>query len=159
MEAPMSLNELTLNPARDRWFLGTRMHFHATADDTGGALTVVEQEMPEGFSPPRHVHAHEDGVLFVLEGALTVEIGAERRTVKASESVVLPKGVPHTFRAQVPSRILEVSTPGGADGFYVENGIPAERAGLPIPSPPDIPRLVESARRRDVEIVGPPMDG
>lgn len=155
----MSSNEESLSPTRDRWFLGTSMHFHATAEETGGALTVVEQVMPEGFSPPRHVHAREDGVIYVLEGVLVVEIGTERRTVHKSESIFLPKGIPHTFRAQVPSRILEVSTPGGIDAFYVENGVAAENHGLPDPKAPDIPRLVETARRREVEIIGPPLDG
>lgn len=143
----------------DRWFLGTSMRFHATGAGTGGALSVVEQLMPAGFSPPRHVHANEAGVIVVLEGELTVEVGDEQRTLRASESAFLPRGVPHTFRARVPSRILEVTTPGGIDAFYDENAVPAEHAGLPEPTPPDLRRLAETARRRQVEIVGPPLEG
>jgi quercetin dioxygenase-like cupin family protein len=155
----MATHEFSKEPTRDRWFLGTHMHFHATAKDSGGAVTVVEQTMAEGFSPPRHVHAHESAVIVVLEGALTVEIGGEQRKVHASESVFLPRGIPHTFRADAPARILEVTTPGGIDTFYSENGVPAEHGGLPEPAAPDLQRLTASARRRDIEILGPPLDG
>jgi quercetin dioxygenase-like cupin family protein len=155
----MSVHEFSREPMRDRWFLGTYMHFHATAEDSGGAVTVVEQAMAEGFSPPRHVHVHECAVIVVLEGALTVEIGGERRKVLAFESAFLPRGIPHTFRADAPTRILEITTPGGIDAFYAENGVPAEHGGLPEPTTPDLERLTTTARRRDIEILGPPLDG
>lgn len=153
----MSAHEHPLDPARDRWFLGTLMRLHATSAETGGALSVVEQRAPAGFSPPLHVHAREDAVLIVLEGALTVQVGDVRRRLGPSESVFLPRRVPHTFRADVPSRIIEVTTPGGSDEFYAENGVPAARLELPAPEPMDIGRLVQSANERHIEHLGPPL--
>jgi len=146
------------DPLRDRWFLGTLMHFHVRGADSAGAFSVVEQTMPEAFSPPRHVHAHEDGILYVLDGAITVDVGGEQRLLRAGESAFLPRGVAHTFRADCPSRILEVTSPGGIDAFYTENGEPAERLELPMPAPPDIAHLVQTAKRCHVEIVGPPLE-
>src|SRR5687767_8220345 len=87
----MSSDQHPLDPARDRWFLGTLMRFHATKAETGGAVSVVEQRAPAGFSPPLHVHANEDAVLVVLEGALTVQVGDVRRRLLPSESVFLPR--------------------------------------------------------------------
>jgi quercetin dioxygenase-like cupin family protein len=153
----MSSDQHPLDPARDRWFLGTLMRFHATRAETGGAVSVVEQRAPAGFSPPLHVHANEDAVLVVLEGALTVQVGDVRRTLLPSESVFLPRRVPHTFRADVPSRILEVTTPGGSDEFYAENGVPAARRELPPAEPIDMARLTRSANARNMEHLGPPL--
>lgn len=146
-----------LDPTRDRWFLGTLMRFHVTASESGGALSVVEQRMDAGFSPPLHVHAREDGIIYVLEGDLTVEIGGARRRVRTGGCALLPRRVPHTFRAEAPSRILEITTPGGIDGFYAENGAPAERLALPEPAPPDMARLARTAGALEVEILGPPL--
>jgi quercetin dioxygenase-like cupin family protein len=153
----MSCDEQPLDPARDRWFLGTLMRLHATSAETGGALSVVEQRAPAGFSPPLHVHAREDAVVIVLEGSLTVQIGDERRRLGPSESAFLPRRVPHTFRADVPSRIIEVTTPGGSDEFYADNGVPAARRELPAPEPIDIERIGRSASQRHIEHVGPPL--
>jgi len=153
----MSSHEQPLDPARDRWFLGTLMRMHATSAETGGAVSVVEQRAPAGFSPPLHVHAHEDAVIIVLEGELTVQVGEARRKVMPSESVFLPRRVPHTFRADVPSRVIEITTPGGSDEFYTENGTPAARRELPAPEPIDIGRLAQSASKRQVDTLGPPL--
>jgi len=152
-----SATEHPVDPARDRWFFGTLMRFHATSAETKGGVSVVEQRAPAGFSPPLHVHDREDAVLVVLEGALTVQVGDVRRTLGPSESVFLPRQVPHTFRADVASRILEVTTPGGSDEFYAENGVPAARRELPIPEPLDIERLNRSAKARHIETLGPPL--
>lgn len=88
---------------------------------------------------------------------LTVAIGGERRRVGPGGCALLPRGVPHMFRAEAPSRILEITTPGGIDGFYAENGAPAERLSLPEPASPDMARLVRTAKTLEVEILGPPL--
>lgn len=151
------MNERNLDPARDRWFLGTYMRFAVTSGESGGALSVVEQRAPAGFSPPLHVHAHEDGLMVVLEGELTVQVGDRRQVVRPGESAFLPRGVPHSFLVNAASRILEVLTPGGFEEFYRENGEPARTHGLPPTCVPDTARLVATAKERGVETLGPPM--
>lgn len=49
--------------------LGTSMRFRATAASTGGRYTVLEQVTPPGWGPPRHIHSHEDEILYILEGS------------------------------------------------------------------------------------------
>ena len=147
----------TSSSLRSRWFLGTLMQFHVTGEDSQGVLTAVEQLMPKGFSPPRHVHAREAALIYVLDGTVTVDVGGDLRTVHASQCAFLPQGVPHTFRSEETSRILEVTLPGGVDGFYAENSVPAERPELPPAGPLDIPRLTATAKARQIDIIGPPM--
>jgi len=53
----------------DAWWYGDGLfEFLIPSEATGGRLTVFRATMPEGFSPPRHVHTREDEVWFVLEG-------------------------------------------------------------------------------------------
>lgn len=146
-----------LDADRDIWFLGTLMRLHARGNETAGRFTLIEQLAPAGFSPPRHVHATEDTMMYVLEGRLTVQVGDERRNLLAGQSVFLPRGVPHTFRADAQTRLLEIGTPGGFDEFYLANSEPARTLGLPLPSPPDIERLERTSREHGTSLLGPPL--
>lgn len=143
---------------RERWFLGTYLRMIATAEDTGGALAVMEQVAPEGFSPPLHVHHGEDTALLVLEGRITALVGEVERAVGPGEMVWLPRDVPHTFRVDAPAtRLLELVTPGGFEGFHVDASDAAARREVPPPAEPDIPRLLAAIGPYDAEILGPPM--
>ena len=44
-----------------------------------------------------HTHRDAEQVYFVLRGWGTVQVGDERRTVKAGDAIFLPVGVPHGF--------------------------------------------------------------
>jgi len=54
--------------------------FKLLAEDTGGALSVVEHPFAVGALVPPHLHTREDEYSIVLEG----EIGSARATVKPS---------------------------------------------------------------------------
>ncbi len=60
--------------------------------------------MPQGFSPPRHVHTREDEVFLVLDGDVCFDVDGERRAAGPGTTVYMPRGVPHSFRIQSPSR-------------------------------------------------------
>ncbi|MBI1843537.1 MAG: cupin domain-containing protein, partial [Actinobacteria bacterium] len=109
------------NTDRDRWFIGTLLRIVADGTDTAGGLAIMEQQARRGFSPPRHVHHREDSALLVLDGAITVVIGDERRQVGAGEFVWLPRDVPHTFRVDSDTvRQLELVTPAGFEQYHLE---------------------------------------
>ena len=125
---------------------------------TGGAFTLLEWAAPEGFGPPRHVHHREDEAFYLLEGEIDVECGDRRWSAGRGAVVFLPHGIPHAFIvSNGPVRGLQITSPAGFEGFITELGRTPEHPGLPHPSPPDIPRLVEAAQRFGHEIVGPPM--
>lgn len=145
-------------PSRDRWFLGTRLRVVADATATGGALTVMEQWAPGGFSPPLHRHGREDTALFVLEGTLTVRTGATERPVGPGGFAWLPRDVPHSFRVEGHgAHFLEFATPAGIEAFHLATSDPADGPGLPAPSRPDLPALAAEFARCGGEILGPPM--
>ena len=142
----------------DIWFANTLMRVLADRHATNGQLALIEQRAPQGFSPPTHVHAHEDQLLFVVEGAVTARLGDDERPVGEGEAVWLPRGVPHTFRVDSDgARLLEVTTPGGFERFHVEVGEPAAEPCIPEPGPVDVAAMAEASARFGCDIIGPPM--
>jgi mannose-6-phosphate isomerase-like protein (cupin superfamily) len=61
-------------------------------------LCIFEQWCNSGCGAPTHLHAVEE-VLTVLAGCAEVWVGAERTTVTAGQSVIVPAGHRHGFRS------------------------------------------------------------
>lgn len=66
-----------------------------------------------GDQAPPHVHHGSDEAFYVLDGALEVLEGQERRILAAGELAYIPAGTVHTFANRGPgsARILVVMTP------------------------------------------------
>jgi quercetin dioxygenase-like cupin family protein len=145
----------------DAWWYGDGLfEFLIPSEATGGLLTVFRATMPEGFSPPRHVHTREDEVFVVEDGELRFDIAGRAAAAGPGTSVFMPRGVPHTFRVDGPSaRVLGIMTPGGFESLFRELGVPAARRTLPDPGivPFDVARVMVEQQRRGTEVVGPPM--
>ena len=141
------------------WFLRNHMTVKATAASTNGGFGLVESLIAPGFSPPLHVHHREDESFYVLEGELTMRCGDRTFRAAAGSFVFLPRDVPHTFvvEGDQPARMLTLLTPGGGEGVFIDGGRPAEHAGLPPATPPDIAALKAVSLAYGAEIVGPPM--
>jgi len=60
-----------------------------------------------------HVHHSDDEAWFVLEGRLGFQVGGEEHEVAAGESILVPRGTPHSYwnAASEPARYLLVMTP------------------------------------------------
>ena len=100
-----------------------------SAEDSGGAMTVLE-EVPPMVDTPLHVHSHEDELFYVVEGEHIVRRGDEEFRLGPGEAVFCPRGVPHSQR-RVDSgvgRELIVFTPGGFEQFFRDLA-EAERSG------------------------------
>jgi quercetin dioxygenase-like cupin family protein len=69
-----------------RWYGDGLFEFLIPSDATGGALSVFRATLPEGFSPPRHVHTHEDEVFLVVDGDVRFWLDGELRTRSASKA-------------------------------------------------------------------------
>ena len=145
--------------SRDIWFEGVFMRVQASTYETGGSMSMMEQWLPASWSPPLHVHAREDQLLYVLEGELRVKIGdGDLVTVEAGSSVFLPRNVPHGVIAGPDgAKILEINTPGGFEQFHVDASEPATEARIPDPKDVDVDKLVAAIQPYDAQFVGPPL--
>jgi quercetin dioxygenase-like cupin family protein len=143
------------------WFLNTVVTVRVSCVAGEDSISVLESLAPHGDSPPLHVY-EEDEIFHVLEGELRVRVGEEDTRAGPGETVLAPKGVPHTYRvdSQDGGRWL-VITHGDFERLVRSVGRPAERPGLPpraTPTPEQVAALAEACRGAGIEIVGPPLD-
>ncbi len=92
----------------------------ASADTTGGAFTILEENEP--VDTPLHVHEHEDELFYVLEGEHVFQVGDKEFQAGPGGLVFAPRGVPHAQRRLAPrtGRILVLASPAGLEGFFRE---------------------------------------
>ena len=146
------------------WFLNTLHTIRVRHDEGADGISLMESLAPHGDSPPLHVHHTEDETFHVLEGELRIRAGDAEVSIGAGETLLAPKGVPHTYRVESPegARFLVVTTRGDFERFVRALSRPAERPELPTPHGPPTPdeadALAAAARVHGIELVGPPLD-
>lgn len=129
---------------------GAQVVVKASSQDTLVAFTMLEYTLPPGPSaPPLHLHRLTYEVLHVLQGELTLRMGAQTQTVSAGSLAFVPLGVAHAFSnpSDAPVRFLCIMAPGGYEGYLQELArLQWERGAL---LPPE--EAQELAERYDIE--------
>ena len=158
------MTNATANPTGTRfWFDSQVMEVLVSAQDTGGQLSILRQRLVPGYAPPVHVHEREDQTLHVLDGSITAWLdpmgeSPVEAVLGQGDTVFLPRGVPHAFKAgDGGATLLEVNTPGGFEHFHLDAGDEATHDGVPEQAPSDIERMARCAVDYGCAIVGPPM--
>jgi quercetin dioxygenase-like cupin family protein len=144
------------------WFLNGLVTVRVAHDQGGDGVSVLESLVPQGESPPLHVHETEDEIFHVLEGELRLRAGDADMRIGPGETILAPKRVPHTYRVESPvARWLVVTTQGDFERFVRTISRPAERSELPAPQGPPSPEQTEAlaaaGRQHGIEFVGPPL--
>jgi len=142
------------------WYGNSLFEFLVPAAATGGLLSVFRATMPEGFSPPRHIHTREDEVFMVEEGEALFDVDGRILTAGPGATVFMPRGVAHTFRVLSPvARMLGVMTPGGFEELFRSLGTPAGARRLPPEGevPFDVHAVMAEQERLGTQVVGPPL--
>lgn len=141
------------------WVANSLMIERATTEDTGGLYSVWEMWITADGNPPPHVHQDEDEAFLVLEGTVDVTVGGVTESIGPGGFAFAPRGVPHGFAITSDvARLVLIATPGGAEQFFRQAGEPADDMVLPVPQPPDVAALVETAARNGITILGPPTE-
>ena len=148
---------------RDLWFMDTRIIVRVSCFDGDDKLSVMEHVARCGDSPPLHLHRNQDEIFHCLDGELRFVVGGKALRARAGETLIAPKGVPHTYRVEskAGARWLIVTHGEDFERFVRAFGRPAEGDGLPEPSGPPTPEQAEALARvcaeYGIEIVGPPL--
>lgn len=122
------------------WNRGALWTVLLAADQTQGALTLLEQLMPGGDGPPTHVHERAAEGFYVLEGELQLTIDGRTLTAGAGAAVWIPPNTPHSFNiVSQQARVLNLYSPGGFDDRLGFLATPAETRTLPPPGFQDSP--------------------
>jgi len=103
---------------------GVRTEVHLTADDTAGALCLLLDEPPAGWSLARHRHLNESETIHVLEGVFEIEIEGVRTRLAPGHTIHVPRGAIHAGGnvGDAPGRRLVVFSPAGVERFFLEAG-------------------------------------
>jgi len=141
------------------WFFGTLATFKATAEQTGGQYTLIEQLALGGMATPLHVQPEDHESFYVLEGELTFYLqDGPPIPATAGSFVHIPKGTPHAFQVDSETaRFLDLTT-SQHEHFMRAAGEPAQGRVLPPEGPPDMEKVGAAAQQYGVEILGPPPD-
>jgi quercetin dioxygenase-like cupin family protein len=113
-------------------------------------LFVAEATLRAKGGPARHVHHGQDEWFYVAEGEFVLEIGQERLRLRAGDSAVGPRDVPHAWAhvGDGVGRLVFVFTPPGKmEAFFRE-------AGKTNAMPSQDPSLW---RAHGMDVVGPPL--
>jgi quercetin dioxygenase-like cupin family protein len=106
--------------------------------DTGGAYCLLEVGLAPGMSVPRHTHTREDEAYFVLAGELEVVVDSETFVLKAGDTLLAPRNIPHQLRnsGEIENHYLLVFSPSGFEEFLKATAVPApNNAAAPTGSP------------------------
>jgi quercetin dioxygenase-like cupin family protein len=100
-------------------FGGITVVIRVSAEDSGGAMMVMEEVPPMSDTPP-HVHSREDELFYVVEGEHIFQRGEQELQLGPGEAIFCPRGIPHAQRRVEPGvgRELVVFTPAGFEQFF-----------------------------------------
>lgn len=89
--------------------------FKVSAGDTAGAMLVVENVFHGPGGPPRHLHLEQEEFFYVVAGEFLFEVGSEQFSLRAGDSLLAPRKVPHVWACAgaAGGRLLIAFTPAG----------------------------------------------
>ena len=111
-----------------------------SGEDTGGAYCLLDLSVAPGLGVPRHTHTREDEALFVLSGELEATVGDKIFTLRAGETLIAPRNIPHQLRnpSTVANHYLIVFSPSGFEEFLKATSVPAPADAVAPTEPPPV---------------------
>ena len=99
---------------------GDHTTYKAIGAETAGNFAMLEQVVPPGHGPRKHVHRREEESFYILQGEFTFEVGDETIVASAGSFVLGPRNVPHRFwnSGSSPGKFLLIISPAGLEPFF-----------------------------------------
>jgi quercetin dioxygenase-like cupin family protein len=127
----------------------------ATAEQTGGRLSLIEEVAPRGEGTPLHVHREDDETFYVLEGELTFYLDSDQPIPAPAGSFVhIPGGVVHAFKVDSETARYLIITTLQHERFYRAISEPAQSRTLPPERTLDMEKVMDAAQEYGVEALG-----
>lgn len=145
------------------WFGDNLMTIRVPASAGNDQISIIECRMPQGESTPLHVNLSEDEIIHILEGTMRFRVDGKVFLAHAGQTVMAPKGIPHTFKVESPdgATCLIVTQGGDFEQMVRQMSVPAESAGLPPRSertPETARRFFDTCARNNIQIIGAPLN-
>ena len=120
--------------------------------DTENELAVFEQTglTPNG-GPPLHIHPYQDEWFYVVEGEYLFQVDEIKYTMKAGDTIFLPRKVKHAFiqLSEKGKMIVSYLPAGKMEDFFAVTD--------QWTSPPSKEEIVKVFADHDMQVVGPPL--
>ena len=131
--------------------LGMPLRFLCDAEDTDGAWSLMEQEIPVGHGPPPHRHDWDEAY-YVIEGALDFEIDGKQVRIERGDFTYLPRKTVHAFKGASPSpaRVLIFAAPAHSSAFFED----LNREVRTVPD--DLAKVPSIGQRHGIEFIPAP---
>ena len=131
--------------------LGMPLRFLCDAEDTDGAWSLMEQEIPVGHGPPPHRH-NWDEAYYVIEGALDFEIDGKQVRIERGDFTYLPRKTVHAFKgaSSSPARVLIFAAPAHSSAFFED----VNREVRTVPD--DLAKVPSIGQRHGIEFIPAP---
>lgn len=122
-----------------------------SAGDTGGAFTLMEDNLKASFALGLHRHNHHAETFYFLEGAVDFHVDGHWIRATPGTTIHVPPGVPHACRTAggEPARMLMIFQPAGFDGFL------AELAEMTAEDFEDAAKMAALNQKYDIVPIGP----
>ncbi len=139
-------------PGEGESIMGGAVLFKAQVGDGDGTFSLSEITLPPGYPGPiLHRHRRMLDSFYVLEGTLTIRLGADDEIEAGSNSFgAMPPGTVHSFanRTDGVVRAVNLMAPGGFEQYLKQLAAAAAPGELPDPA-----TMAEIAARYDFEPV------
>ncbi|HEU5245842.1 MAG TPA: cupin domain-containing protein [Candidatus Udaeobacter sp.] len=111
-----------------------------SGEDTGRAYCLLDLKVAPGKGVPRHTHTREDEALFVLSGELEATVGDEIFTLRAGDTLMAPRNIPHQLRnpGEVANHYVIMFSPAGFEEFLKVTAVPAPDDAVAPTQPPAV---------------------
>lgn len=130
--------------------------FKLLSTDTDNQASIfIASNTPKGFGVPLHVHHSFDEFFCIIEGEFLFQIDNERFTLKAGDTIFIPRGVKHAFKVtseQLASNLVAILPGKGMESYF------SEMAKALTPQSLDMAAMQATYKKYDSEILGPPLD-
>ncbi|MFN6481497.1 MULTISPECIES: quercetin 2,3-dioxygenase [unclassified Nostoc] len=139
MNAQNKPQAFQVNSAEGRayWGMGILWIMLATAEDTDGQYSCIEQLVPHGPAAGPHIHEAADETFYIMEGEATFFVEDQPIKATAGSFVSIPRGTKHAFQIDSETaRLLNTYVPAGFEYTIIATTVPAEARTLPPPSIP-----------------------
>ena len=131
--------------------LGMPLRFLCDADDTAGAWSLMEEDIPIGHGPPPHRHDWDEAY-YVLSGSLDFEMDGKPVRLESGDFAHLPRNTVHAFKgaSETPAHVLIFAVPAHSSAFFKD----VNREVQTVPE--DMSKILEIGQRHGIEFMPAP---
>jgi quercetin dioxygenase-like cupin family protein len=99
-------------------FDGQETRILLTGEESAGTVNIFDSIARTGFIGGEHYQPNEEEYWFILDGALEVTVGKEKKVIEGGAFAFMPRNCTHAFSLLKDTHIITVNAPAGHDRAF-----------------------------------------